>query len=359
MEKKHGLLILTPYILSAIISLNGKAQDWASEVDEFLDDPRSVEDYKSLQGLEENNYNLIDKISDQKQKVKRKLEWKEPPMGTPRIFTETKPYTAQIKKGAILKDINSEKYVKAYREVIVKAQQTYVGSHTVYVLDKEGNKKFTTQTSNAINIENEVVLQPKINQLMVYADKSSYQSVDGDLNLTTYFGFHVESVNTNYYATIFRGERKSAQNYTIEGKTYLLTENSPYNFGLNLQYQYGYWEDPVIGTATWQALLAGPSFMLSFWEKKDGKWNAHLNLFKSIFHQSEKSPDVHSFSTVGSQIEFEKEIKTAYGKYAFGVKYTWMNSSLKESSEYLENIANRGIISSFGAYINYNFDWSI
>lgn len=359
MEKKHGLFTLFHFIVLYILSPSVNGQSWNNEVDNFLDDPAAIQDFKSLKGLKNNNYDLIDKIRDQKQKVKTRLEWKEPPKGEPRIFTETKPYTAQLKKGAILKEVDSNKSVKSYRDVIIKARQTYVGSHTVYVLDKDGNEKYTTLTSNAINIENEVVLQPTINQLSVYNEKSNYHSIDGDLKLTTYFGFHVESVKTSYYATIFRGEKQTAQNYTIEGKTYLLTEDSPFNFGLNLQYQYGYWEDIVIGTATWQALLGGPSFMVSFWERKDSKWNAHLNLFKSIFHESQKNPDSHKLSTVGSQIEFEKQMRSSYGTYALGVKYTWMSSSLKESTEYLENVANRGIISSFGAYINYNFDWSI
>ncbi len=356
---KHGQFLQNSAIIILMLPLSLFGQEWNTEVDDFLDDPRVIQDYKELKGLEKNNYGIIDRITKQKKKVSEKLNWKEPPKGKARVFTETKPYTAQLKEGAILTSLETGKKVKVYRPVIIKAQETYVGSHSTYVLDKEGQIKYTTDVTNAINIENEIALNPKIDPLLVYTDKTNYHSIDEDLKFSTYLGVHVESVNTKYYATIYRGERQSAQSYTLEGKTYLLTEDTPYNFGLNLQYQFGYWEDPIVGTVTWSGLHVGPSFMASFWQKKKSKWNLHVNLFKSLFHQSEKNPDRHKFSTVGTQLEFEKEFSTEYGSYSVGVKYSWMRSSLKESSEYLENEANRGDISSFGGYINYNFGWSI
>lgn len=357
---KRGWFLLYSLIITSIgISSIYAQQSWNEDVDQFLDDPQVIEDYKNLEGLEQNNYNFIDRLRNQKEKVTEKLQWKEPPPTKPRIFTETKPYTAQLKEGSILTHVKSGKRVKVFREVIVKAKETFVGSHQTYILDKNGNEKYTTQTRNAINIEHEVTLRPQIDPIAVYTDKSNYHSEDKDLNFSTYLGFHIESINTQYYATIYRGEKQSAQNYTIEGKTYLLTEDTPYNFGLNLQYQFGYWDDPSIGTVTWSALHIGPSFMTSFWQKKKGRWNIHLNLFKSLFHESQKNPDRHKFSSVGMQLEFEKEFFSNYGNYSLGVKYTWMKSSVKDSTEYLENIANKGEISSFGAYINYNFGWTL
>ena len=356
---KHGQFPLFIISLVTSFSLNIQAQNWSSEVDEFLDDPNVIQDYKNLEGLENKNYEIIDGIAKQKEKIKKRLNWKEPPKRKPRIFTETEPYTAQLKKGSILKNEKTGKYVKVFRDVIVKARETYIGSREAFVLDKDGNEKYTTQTHNVVNVEHEVAMTPKIDPLIVYRDKDHYHSENKNLNFNTYVGFHVESISTSYYADIYRGERQSAQNYTLEAKTYFLAEKIPYNIGLNLQYQYGYWQDETIGTVTWSGVHIGPSFMASFWEKKNGRWNAHLNLFKSLFHESEKSPDIHKFSTIGTQIEFEKEIFSSYGKYSIGIKYTWMKSTIKESSEYLENVANRGVISSFGGYITYNFGWDL
>lgn len=359
MEINYRLFISFSFIFSLLLFPQVRGQSWNSDVDEFLNDPNNISDFRNLEGLKKNDYEVIDQIRDQKEMVKRKLEYKEIPTAAPRVFTDTETYTAQLNQGAILKDVKTKKPVKVFREVIVKARQTYVGSPIVYIFDKNGEAKYTTRTSNAINIEHEVVLEPTVDQLKVYTDKSNYHSVDEDLHFTTYFGFNVESITTNYYATIFRGEKKSAQNYALEAKTYMLTKNSPYNFGFNLQYQYGYWQDPVIGTATWSGLFIGPSFMFTFWKKKESQWNTHINLLKSIYHKSQKFPETHSFSTVGTEIELEKEMMTSLGRYSFGVKYSWLTSSINNSSEYLENVANRGIIASFGAYINYNFDWSL
>ncbi len=355
---KHGSFPLY-FSLLFTMCFSSYAEEWSSDVDNFLDDPNVIRDYKNLEGLQNKNYQIIDGISKQKEKIKNRLNWKEPPSSKPRIYTETQPYTAQLKKGSILQNIESGKYVKVFRDVIVKARETYIGSQKAYVLDKDGNQKFTTETYNVVNVEHEVEMTPKVDPLIVYRDKTHYHSENKTLPFNTFIGFHVESVSTTYYADIYRGERQTAQNYTLEGKTYFLAEDIPYNFGINLQYQYGYWQDETIGTVTWSGLFFGPSFMGSFWEKKNGRWNAHLNLFKSLYHESEKNPDIHKYSTIGTQIEFEKEIYTEYGKYSFGIKYTWMKSSVKESTEYLENVANRGIISSFGGYITYNFGWDI
>ena len=35
-------------------------QSWNEDVDQFLDDPQVIEDYKNLEGLEQNNYNFRD-----------------------------------------------------------------------------------------------------------------------------------------------------------------------------------------------------------------------------------------------------------------------------------------------------------
>ena len=349
------------FLLSLLsLSPTHAAPIWDEELDEFLGEGHSedidlIDPYEAPGG----DFELIDTISKQKEKVIEKIEWKEPPDLPARIFTETKPFTAQLKKGAVLIDIKTKKQVRIYRPVIVKARETSVGSQISYILDKEGNKRYTTRTSNAINIEQEIQLESTVNPLIVYTDQPNYHTIDKDLKFETFISMQMASQSTDYYASIYRGEKKSANETSFMMKTLMDIDSLPINFGLAAKYDMGYWEDEISGTVTWNAISIGPAFQYTFWEKKEGRWNLHLSVLKSLYHRSDKTPKRHEFSTIGSQIEVEKEFYGDYGKWALGLKYSFMQSSVKETDEYLENTPERGVINSIGAYLSYHFDWRI
>jgi len=60
---------------------------------------------------------------------------------------------------------------------------------------------------------------------------------------------------------------------------------------------------------------------------------------------------------MGLQLELEKEIDFSGGSYTLGVNYRWSRSSVKETSEFLQNEALKGQVVGFGVYLSYKFDW--
>lgn len=348
---KQGLFLLILTLFSTVIM--------ADDLDDLLKDAPLTKE-SILIDIEEDvgaKFDVIDEIKERKEKFDESL-YIAPKYKKPRVFGEPVPFTAQLKQGAILTNLETGKGLRVKKPIVVRAQQIVLGANRVYILTKDGKKKYETRAENAVNIENTVRLNPDINPLIVYTDKAQYGSQDKDLKFSHFFSYHLEAIRTEYFATIFRGERQSATANILQAKNYLITDRFPIHVGFNISGNLGFWEDPVLGTVTWRALFVGPSFMRTFWKKGDSRWNMHVSAFKSIYHESQKDPDRHTYSTVGLQGELEKEYDTDYGPLTLGVSYRWSRSSIKSSTEYLENEALKGQVVGFGAYISYRYDWS-
>lgn len=331
----------------------------ADDLDDFLQDAPLSADSILIDIEEETNasFDVVDdlttkkKVFDESLRIKKKFK-------KARELGKTVPFTAQIRKGAVVFDLKDGKQYRFKKPLVVKAQLIGIGASRVFILDRNGKKRYQTQAVNAVNIEAAVGLESDLNPLIVYSDNRHSQTYDMNVKFSHFLSYTVEAIRTNYYATIFRGERQSANSNILQAKNYFVTDNFPIQVGFNVSGHFGFWEDPVLGTLVWSGIFAGPSFMRTFWKKNDSRWNFHLSAFKSIFHESEKSPDKHSYSTFGFQGELEKEFDTSYGPITLGVSYRWSQSSVKSSTEYLENEALKGQSVGFGAYLSYRFDWS-
>lgn len=331
----------------------------ADDLEDFLmDAPLSKESI--LIDIEEDvgaKFEIVDELTKRKKILEESLIIP-PKYDRPRTFGKPVPFTAQLKKGSILRNLDTGKPFRLKKPLVVKAEQVVLGSNRVFILNKSGEKRYETQAVNAVNIEETVRLNPDINPLIVYTDKPKFGSIDQELKFSHFFSYHIESIRSDYYATIFRGERQSATGNILEAKSYFLTDRFPIHIGFNVNAHFGFWEDPELGTVTWRGLFIGPSVMRSFWQKPDGRWNFHLSAFKSVYHESEKAPDKHMYSTLGLQSEIEKEFDTSYGPVTLGLSYRWSRSSIKDSTEYLENEALKGQVIGFGAYMSYRYNWS-
>ncbi len=348
---KLGLFLVS--LLSLQITL-------ADEIDDFLEDfDKSKEainiDLEERTGAE---FQVIDKLTKEEQDYQKAI-FNPPRFKKRKVIISSEPYIAQLKANSILRKINSKEVFRVKRPIVVKALEKMMGSQFVTILNKEGKGIYTTETSNAINIENEVALHPEFNPKKVYMNKTNYNLVDTETRFRHFFSYHFESMRSNYFPTIYRGTTQTSQGNTLESKNYLISNRFPIQFGFNLNYNFGYWEDPSVGTVTWQGLFIGPSIMGTFWKKEGTRWNAHFNGFKSVFHQSQKDPDIHKFSTLGIQFELEKEIDLSTGSYTLGINSRWSRSSVKEATEYLQNEALKGQVISFGVYLSYKFDWVV
>ncbi len=311
-----------------------------------------------LEGETPATFQVIDELSEREKMLEEAIRIPPKP-STPRVIVPAAPYMAQLVKGSILTTLDGKKKLRTKSNIIVKAQEVIPGGQKAWILTKDGEKKYFTDTVNAPNINHVVQIEPTINPLKVYTDKPAYGSRDKETNFSHFFSFHLESIRTNYFKTIFRGEKGSASATTLQSKNYLISKRFPFHVGFNISTQFGYWEDPVLGTMTWNGFFFGPSIMRTFWEKEDGRWNLHFSAFRSLIHESEKSPDRHSYSTLGLQGDLEKEFDTTLGPLTLGLSYRWSRSSIKETTEYLENEAIKGEVVSVGAYLSYRFNWTL
>ncbi len=331
----------------------------ADDLDDFLNDaplsPESV--IIDLENEVGADFDVIDELSTREKSFNESLRI-EPKYKKPRVIGRPETFTAQLKKGSILFDVKDGKAYTIDKPIVVTAQLVLLGGNRVFILDKNGKERYQTQAMNAVNIESTVRLNPDINPITVYSDRPVFGSNDSELKFSHFISYSVEAIRTDYFATIFRGERQSANSNILQAKNYFMTDRFPIQVGFNISGQFGFWEDPTLGTMTWSGVFAGPSFMRTFWQKDDSRWNMHVSAFTSLFHESEKAPDRHRYSTLGLQTEIEKEFDTSYGPIILGLSYRWSRSSIKETTEYLENEALKGQVIGFGAYLSYRFNWS-
>lgn len=345
--------------LLVVVCVLNSPLTFSDDLDDFLNDAPLSSD-SVLIDLENEvgaDFDIVDDLTTKKKTFDESLIIT-PKFKKARGVGKTEPFTAQVRKGSIVYDLETGKPFRFKKALVVKAQLVGIGASRVFILDKKGKKRYQTQAQNAVNIERAVGLEPQINPLIVYTDKRHSKSSDEDIKFSHFLSYSVEAIRTNYYATIFRGERQSANANVLQAKNYFVTDNFPIQVGFNISSRFGFWEDPVLGTLVWNGLFIGPSFMRTFWQKKDSRWNFHISAYKSLFHKSEKAPDQHSFSTLGLQGELEKEFDTDLGPVTLGVSYRWSQSSVKDSTEYLENEALKGEAIAFGAYLSYRFNWS-
>ncbi|MCF8057749.1 MAG: hypothetical protein K9K67_00525 [Bacteriovoracaceae bacterium] len=352
---KQGMFQILLFVLISFCFVN----NFADDLDDFLiDAPLSKESVLiDIEGDTRAEFDIVDGLTKRKKTLEESLIIP-PKYNMPRTFGQPVPFTAQLRKGAVLTDLKSGKPFRVKKPLVVKAELVYLGSKDVFILNKSGEKRYETRAENAVNIENTVRLNPDINPLIVYTDKKKYGSTDEDLKFSHFFSYHIESIRSDYYSTIFRGERQSATGNIFEVKNYFITDRFPIQIGFNINAHFGFWEDPELGIVTWRGVFVGPSVMRTFWQKPDGRWNFHVSAFQSVYHQSKKNPDTHNYSTLGLQSEIEKEFDTTYGPVTLGLSYRWSRSSIKDSTEYLENEALKGQVIGFGAYLSYRYNWS-
>lgn len=332
----------------------------ADDLEDFLEDSAQSKE-SILIDIEDEvgaKFEVVDEITERKRVLEESLiippKYKEP-----RSFGTPEPFTAQLKEGTILRDLKTGKGFILKNTLVVKAQEVVLGASKVFIFDRDGKKRYETKSENAVKIDHIVKMTPDIDPLVVYSDKPRFGAVDKETRFSHFFSYHIEAVRTEYFATIFRGTRQSANSNLFQLKSYLLAKDFPIQVGFNLSGQIGYWEDPNLGIMTWGGVFFGPSFMRSFWKSEDSQWNLHLSGFRSLYHRSEKAPDTHSFSTIGLEVDLEKEIGTKYGPVTLGISYRWNRSSINSSTEFLQNDALKGQVAAFGAYLGYRYNWSL
>lgn len=357
-SRRPGLSLIRIWVFTLAVSLLFSFSIKADDLDDFLEESEASKEAIFIDIEEETraDFDVIDKIS-KRQKAIEKKRYKRRQFKKPRKISEGEIFKAQLKKGAILVDIKSKKSFKVKSPIMVTAKMIIVGGNLVYIYDKKGKEKYKTEAMNVIDIERVVSLYPEIDHIKTYSDMPRYGLKDKKTNFSHFLTYHAEAMRTNYYPTIFRGTQKTGNSYQLQLKSYLLKKDFPVQAGLSIATQLGFWEDPTLGVSTWGGIFYGPTLMRSFWHEQKNQWNFHFSAFRSLVHRSRKNPDAHSFSTNGIQLELEKQIDTRNGPFSIGVSYRLSRSSVKSTTEYLENEASRGKITAVGVSVGYRFDW--
>ena len=348
--------------LCLLIPLNS----FSDEIDDFLEGAGDSE-LASLEELNEGydesdltfpaNFEVVDQISDDEFQVRKPKVKKYKEKTKAKDWTPV-PFKAAIKPGSLIYAINSDKKFYIKRKMYVRARLKVGGSSTSYLISKDGKIKYKTNTNNLISVQPDLELRPKIDPLIVYKGRTEFFTVDENIKFKHFLNYGFGPTSTNYLPVIYRANSTSAFTYRLDSKNYY-DSKFPIDFGLNLNYEFGYWEDSQIGTVTFKSLNWGPVIRWSFWKGKTGFWNLHFGAFKSIFHKAVKEPDTHEFSTLGLLIDLERAQKTRLGTFLFGAGYRQSQSSIKNSTEYLENLSVKGSNKTITFTVGYLFDWDL
>ncbi len=333
-------------------------QSISDELDDFLGDAQSYNpELTILDNKATADFETVDTLIHEEQNFEKR-KYRKNQNSIARASWAPKIFTALVQVGSKLIDVKTNKVLKVKRAFYARAREKVVGSQISYILDQKGKIRYRTSTWNLADIESDIKLLPKISALEIYEGKQSFHSIDKSLPLSHFLSYHFETITTNYYPMLFRGNSKSALAYRLQFKSYYRS-HSPLNFGLNLQYNFGYWEDTKVGLLTWKALFIGPTTHLSFWENNNSSWHLHFGIGQSLFHHSEKKPDKHKLSSTAILLDIERASHTRYGKFLIGGGLRWTKSAVKETTELIINNAQKGNTISISFAIGYLYDWSL
>lgn len=329
-------------IVIILISLYPWINASSQEVDDFLD---------------QIDFEPIDQLTQMK-KERESKKFKPPVYKAPRQIWLPPVFQAMIKPGTIIINQKTNEQILIEKSIYVYARELVVGSQTSLIKDKNGEFSYRTKTTNLVSVEADTKLHPQVNPNIIYKGRTNYHSTNKEFPIDLTFKFQSYSLTTNYLPTLFRGSENKASGKELAISSYHLSE-LPLQFGLSAIYDFGYWEDSVIGTSTWKSFYLGPESRVKFLVSDQAEHYLKLGVYKSIFHRMEKAPETHSFSTIKFGSSIERVQKTDYGTWNFGLHYGLYKSSIKTTTEYLDNSQPRGSSVSLGASIGYVWDYDL
>ena len=304
------------------------------ELDDFLEDVGGSNTNLELFDLSPvGDFKEIDTLADkEKESEEKKYRQVIPENSVRRRYQEPRTFTVLIKEGSKLIDIETNQEFKTTRTFYARAREKVVGSRTSYILNNKGVIRYSTKTTNLIDVEEDRKLLPKVSALEVYEGKNSFYSFDKSLPLSHFFNYYAGAMATDYYANLFKGDSKRAFSYQFQLKNYYRSR-SPINFGLGIYYNYGYWKDSNRSTLIWRGLFIGPTVHTSFGESENSSWHLHFGVGQSLYHDSQRGSYRHRYSSTFMQLELERAIHSRLGKFLIGGGIHLSQSSIKETDE--------------------------
>ena len=272
-----------------------------------------------------------------------------------KIPEEYPPFIVYVKKGALLTNLRNLKTVQTDSSFYSKAKTVPQNGDIIFLLNKKGKPLYEVNGKYTINMEQEQNLLPTTSSLEVYDQKLKLEIKQKEIPFQYFFNYYLESISTSYYPSLFRGNSKSAFANRLNFKTYYVTA-APINFGIDLDYQFGFWKDNFVGTVTWKTLLIGPNIHAVLSENLESSWHLHFGVGKSIYHQSQKGIDKHKYSTTTIKLDLDHASHSQYGKILIGGSLRLAQSTLTNSTELLINKPIKSSTLGIGISLGYLYD---
>jgi hypothetical protein len=271
-----------------------------------------------------------------------------------------------MRRGSILYlNTDNTKIFRSPKDMYVLVREEIAGGKYVLLMDKEGQTKYRTQVSNTVTIHEDLKILPKPQEYRTYPKQEKYFVVDDQLKLDNYINVHAEYVQDAYLKDLFISllpagttvpDSFTAIARRFEYKVFYMW-HLPIQFGLNLNYQEGSWQNEAEGLI-WRSAFFGPVAQYTFLKRDEYSVNIQMSYQQSLIYEASSQTANFAFSYSTAALEFNTNLllPSKYGNWVLGATYRRAQASLKSTTVELRRNPDRGEINSFGAVLGYNFE---
>jgi len=338
--------------ISALIILTSTglalAQDKNIELtDDWLDQELNAADFKTID-------RLTDEAEIARQKRYRVLKLI-PPKENP---WSPKPFQARLREGAVITRVEDDQDFILRKPIYVVAREQIEGGSRSFLYGKDNNVKYIVDTRMLVSVEEDLKLSPQIDATIVYEKPDLTNSEERIFPIEATFQLSGETIDGTYFAQAFRGSQTRASGERYEARGYY-NNDWPLQFGANINAGRGTWDDEILGTVSWVNVFIGPTLRWKYYQGEENSSSIHLSGQKSLYFESRKDPDRHSFSAINYQMDIDYSMDTSFGTWVINGSYRLSSLSVSDTTEYLETDPSIKEMTSLSLGIGYRMDFEL
>ncbi len=334
------------------------------QIDDYRSKTRSAWDIQSiefLENLEVEDYSFEDDLIPEGERTVLELEILDkaakdtitqlPPQDKDTPEFKPEPFTAVIKPGSLIEDIETKKLKKIDRKLVVKAINNVIGGKVVYLFDKSGKKKYRTFLKNITDIDQFVNLKESPPLYYEYQPRAKNEGNDTNVQLIHSFSFSQEGIRGDYFQNLFDDQNTGG---SVNQFDYQVFYKWPFSLkmGLSAGFQKGTW-DGQSNSMQWYSGLYGLSLNQNFYSN----WEAQLNASRYFLMKAEDDQG-NSTRFQGNQFGFDliNIINTKWGPFFWSLTINQSYFSIKESSRNFTTSQQPESITTYGIKVGFRFE---
>lgn len=298
--------------------------------------------FERLDTLDEQGSNLF---------VKRKA---------PKLVSEIKHNIRKIQvalvKGATVIDVNTGEPYITKKGTFVLGYYRDDDPYTFFILNKQGELKYTAQSNYIVPVEDDFNLNAKPKHFVKSKRPPNRNTFSKDLKIATSFSLGLEAID---YPLVneYQGEDTSIYATRLESKTFVQTKYGIHpGLGLSLQSATGAGETQSL---TWTRVDIGPAVKYDLYEDKLHKLSTSLFGGTSLLFTAAFANGQANFRSNYYGVNIEDAIKTRFGTYMLGLDFRRTSSSSNDNTMAMELETKTSPFTSLGIYIGTNFDFTL